>query len=487
VTLNEQACYRAASSRDRRFEGRFVVAVTSTGIYCRPGCPARMPKRQNMRFYSCASAAEAAGFRPCLRCRPESRLGLGAPAGTAATISRALRLIGDGALDEDRIHELAGRLGVGDRHLRRLFAKHVGASPLSLARTRRAHFARQLLEDTTLPIARVALSSGFRSIRSFNTAMRETFGSAPKDFRRSRRDAAHEEKPLLLRLPFSPPLHWSAMLSFLRPRMIPGVEQIEGDTYRRTIAFGDWRGVLEVQLSSTEPCLLLRLPVSPPGAVMPIAARVARMFDLRADIRKIESHLGVDPQLEPLVRARPGLRVPGAWDPFELGIRAILGQQVSVAAATTLSGRLVAALGSPVQSSFPALTAVFPTAETIASAEVSSIGVPGQRAEAIRQFAGAVRDGVVRLDGTRQVGEVTEALEALPGIGSWTAEYIALRGLNDPDAFPATDLGIRRCLSERGALRPADVVERAEAWRPWRAYAAIHLWMVSHESANGRD
>jgi len=484
MKLDDTACYRALSSRDGRFEGRFVVAVTSTGVYCRPTCPARTPKRENARFYASAAAAEAAGFRACLRCHPASPAASAAVVGTAATIRRALKLIGEGALDEDRIDGLAERLGVGDRHLRRLFAKHVGASPVSLARTRRAHFARKLIKETSLPLARIALSSGFGSIRSFNAAMRETFGVAPRGFR-DHREAGREEKHLTLRLPFKPPLNWEAMLSFLRPRIIPGVEHIEGGSYRRTISFGDWAGVLEVKQALADRCLLLELPVAPPVAVMPIVARAARMFDLGADVRRIEEHLTMDGELAPLVRAHTGLRVPGSWDPFELGIRAILGQQVTVAAATTLAARLVAKFGEPLASKHADLTATFPTPEAIARADLASIGLPVRRAQALQQYAAAVRDCVVRLDGTRAVHEVMAALQSLPGIGSWTAEYIAMRALNEPDAFPASDLGIRRRLSKTRELTEEDIIERAEAWRPWRAYAAIHLWMASHESENG--
>ena len=484
MKLDDTACYRALSSRDGRFEGRFVVAVTSTGVYCRPTCPARTPKRENTRFYASAAAAEAAGFRACLRCRPASPATSAAVVGTAATIHRALKLIGEGALDDDRIDGLAERLGVGDRHLRRLFAKHVGASPVSLARTRRAHFARKLIRETSLPLARIALSSGFGSIRSFNAAMRETFGVSPRGFR-DRREAGSEEKRLSLRLPFKPPLNWEAMLSFLRPRIIPGVEHIDGGTYRRTISFGDWAGVLEVRPTLADRCLLLELPVAPPVAVMPIVARTARMFDLGADVRRIEEHLMADADLAPLVRAHTGLRVPGSWDPFELGVRAILGQQVSVAAATTLAARLVAKFGSPLQSKYADLTATFPAPEIIARADLASIGIPTRRAQAIQQYGAAVRDCGVRLDGTRAVHEVMAALQSLPGIGSWTAEYIAMRAINEPDAFPASDLGIRRRLSKTRELTEEEIIERAEAWRPWRAYAAIHLWMASHESENG--
>ncbi len=476
MKLDEAICYRAVASRDRRFEGRFVIAVTSTGVYCRPGCPARIPKRENARFYASPSAAEAAGFRACLRCRPAAQRATAPALGTEATIRRALRLIEEGALDESGIDRLADRLGMGDRHLRRLFQKHVGASPLSLARTRRAHFARQLIEETELPLAQVAMSSGFGSIRGFNTAMREAFGAPPNAFRR-RVEPAREAKPLRLRLRFKPPLSWDAMLQFLSPRIIPGVELVEGNRYLRTISVGDWAGLIEVRPAPGEACLWLELPVAPPGALMPIVARIARMFDLGADLGPIEEHLAADEDLAPLVRAHRGLRVPGSWDPFELGVRAILGQQVSVAAATTLAGRLVESLGTRLQSKHLGLSAIFPSAEAIAGADLSSLGVPLKRVQAIQRFAAAVRDQVIRLDGTQPASEVTAALQELPGVGSWTAEYIAMRGLHEPDAFPATDLGIRRSLSRMRPMGRDEIAQRAEAWRPWRAYAAIHLWM----------
>ena len=400
--------------------------------------------------------------------------------GTEGTIRRALRLIEEGALDETGISHLAERLGMGERHLRRLFQKHVGASPLSLARTRRAHFARRLIEESSLPLATIALSSGFGSIRTFNAAMREAFGAPPNHFRRGI-EANADERPLRLRLPFKPPLNWAGMLQFLRPRLVPGVEVIGEDRYQRTISVADWTGTLAVRAALDEPCLWLELPVPPPRALMPIVARVSRMFDLGADLGQIEEQLAADAELAALIGRRAGLRVPGCWDPFELGVRAILGQQVFVGAASTLTGRLVDLLGTPLQLKSPGLRAIFPSPQTVASADLSNLGIPLKRCEAIRAFASAVRDGLIRLDGARPASEVTAALQELPGVGSWTAEYIALRGLHEPDAFPASDLGIRRRLSRGGPVDLTHVLRRAEAWRPWRAYAAIPLWMDGPE------
>lgn len=482
MQLDENVCYRAIASRDRRFEGHFVVAVTSTGIYCRPGCPARIPRRENTRFFAHPAAAEGAGFRPCRRCRPDSSPQTAAWQGTSSTVSRALRLIGDGALDDAGIDGLASRLGVGDRHLRRLFARHLGASPLSLARTRRAHFARKLLDETDLPLSQIALSAGFRSLRRFNGVMRETFGRAPGSLRRKELHGSLQGDSLCLRLPHRPPLDWDGLLAFLRRRAIPGVEQVDDRSYRRTVGWGNWSSVLEVSPDDDESCLRMSVTMPPPGVLMQILARVNRLFDLESDSQRIEAHLSADAELRPWIRARPGLRVPGAWDALELAVRAILGQQISVDAARTLAGRLATAFGTPLQngSGEPAggLTLLFPSAQRLATAELSSVGMPAARAAAIKSLCEAMVAGRIRFDGSEPAAEVIAQLEALPGIGAWTAQYIAMRALRDPDAFPTNDLVLRRALSRRREpLTASELARKAEAWRPWRAYAAIHLWM----------
>jgi AraC family transcriptional regulator of adaptative response / DNA-3-methyladenine glycosylase II len=474
------SCYRALKSRDGRFDGRFFVGVVTTGIYCRPICPAPTPLAKNVRFFACAAAAAEAGFRPCKRCRPEKAPGTPAWLGTSATVSRALRLIADGALDEEGVDELADRLGVGARQLRRLFAQHLGASPAAVAQTRRVHFARKLIDETELPLIQVAFQAGFGSVRQFNHAVRTAFGKSPLQIRRALRakELPGPDGDLQLRLPFRPPLDWPSLLGFLRPRAIPGVEAIDARSYRRTIALGGSAGVLEVHPVDGQTCLVLRLRLATPAELMAVVERVRRLFDLGADPLPITRQLRSDPCLRRAVDAHPGLRVPGAWDGFELAVRAILGQQVSVVAASTLSGRLVRLLGQPLpRGSEDSLTHLFPGPEVLADADLSSLGVPRVRCEAIRQLAAALCDGELALDGTDGLEAITTRLCQLPGVGPWTAHYIAMRALGEPDAFPASDLGLRRALAPGGKpVTAAELARHAEAWRPWRAYAAMYLW-----------
>jgi len=467
-----EACYRAVESRDARFAGRFFMGVRTTGIYCRPGCPARLPKRQNVVFYPSAAAAEGEGFRACLRCRPNAVPGASATSGTGATISRALRLLEE----TGDARGLAERLGVGERHLRRLFAQHLGASPSNVLRTRRLHLARQLLEASSLPMTEVALSVGFSSLRRFNEAVREASGHTPTELRRG--SSARAAGDLLeLRLPYRAPIDFTGLLHFLSARAIPEVERIEGGSWRRAVRMGQLSGVLEV--SQRPGHLLLRVPAQFARASFALVARVQRLFDLRADPAPIAAHLAKDPLLGPLVR--PGLRVPGAWDPFEMAVRAVLGQQVSVEHARSLAGRLALEQGEPLPQPAPGISRLFPTAARLAEVELR--GMPKARARAIRLLAVAVRDGALLLDGARDLETAVAQLTALPGIGRWTAEVIALRALGEPDAFPAGDLGLRRSsnLDERALL------SRAEAWRPWRGYAALLLWMHESGGSNGVD
>ena len=479
--LDADTCYRALAARDFRFDGRFFTAVLTTGIYCRPVCPARTPGRRNVRFYPSAAAAEQAGFRPCRRCRPETSPGSPAWQGTSGTVSRALALISQGALDSGDLESLALRLGVGPRHLRRLFLDHVGAPPVSVAATRRAHFAKRLVDETGMPMAEIALASGFGSVRRFNEAMRRTFGRPPSAIRSQRgAPAALAAAPdLALRLAYRPPLDWEGTLAFLAARAIPGVEHVHGDTYRRTVSVERFRGEIRVRrLRAADRFLLLEVPSEASPYLLPIVGRVRRVFDLDADPQEIAAQLCHDPALRETLRARPGVRVPGAWDGFEIAVRAVLGQQVSVRGATTLAGRVARRLGEPlVVSRAGSLDRLFPTPSALAEADLSGIGMPAGRCEAVRALARAVREGRIDLDGGAAVEETVARLEALPGIGAWTAGYVAMRALRDPDAFPAGDLGVRRALSRDGALPSArSVEERSGAWRPWRAYAVMALW-----------
>jgi AraC family transcriptional regulator of adaptative response / DNA-3-methyladenine glycosylase II len=476
VELDDTVCYRALLTRDARFDGRFFVAVRTTGIYCRPVCPARTPRRENVAFYRCAAAAEAAGFRACRRCRPEASPGTPAWNGTSAVVSRALRLIEDGALDDDPGETLAARVGLGERQLRRLFRRHLGVLPAEIARVRRAHFAKTLIDGSALPMSEVALGAGFRSIRQFNHAIRRTFGCSPRELRRVRRSLPREAS-LVVRLAYRPPFDWRSLVDFLRRRATPGVEIVEGETYRRTFTSDGVPGTLSVSPIAGQNRVELRVEISSVTNLMLIVERVKRVFDLNADPATIEAALSGDPRLRGLVQARPGLRVPGAWDGFELAVRAILGQQVSVPAATTLAGRLAARFGHPLERPAGSLTHLFPTAETLSRGNLQVIGLTKARAETIRGLASAVARGRLRLDSPLGLDDAVQRLSALSGIGEWTAQYVALRAFGEPDAFPAGDLGLRRALADDAGMPSTPLLSRmAESWRPWRGYAAVHLW-----------
>jgi len=482
MTLDLEACYRAFASRDRRFDGRFVTAVTTTRIYCRPGCPARLPARRNVRFYACAAAAESAGFRPCLRCRPDRSPGSPPWLGTSATVARALRLIEAGALETDGVDALAARLGVTDRWLRELFDRQLGASPLAVERTRRVHFARRLLETTRLPIVDVAIASGFASARRLHAAVHATYRRPPRALR-----AAGPSAPrggLELKLPVRAPHDLAPVFAFLAARAIPGVERGGERRYARTIALDGERTVLELAQAPGDTTLTLRVDAASPRVLPRIVSRVSRLFDLGADPIAIAATLRRDPALRRLV-PRDGVRVPQAWEPFELGVRGLLGQQVSVAAARTLAARLVARCGVPLERPRDGLTHEFPTAAAVAAADLDGLGLTGARVAALRAFARAVAERRLDFDGITGLDDAIATLTALPGIGEWTAHYVAMRALGEPDAFPAGDLGVRKALADGGAL-PATraVIARAERWRPWRAYAVIAMW--THDS-NGKD
>ncbi len=443
--MDAEACYRAIEGRDGRFAGRFFLGVRTTGVYCRPGCPARVPRRENVVLFPSAAAAQQAGFRACLRCRPDAAPGSPAQAGTGATLSRALRLLeesGDAS-------GLADRLGVSDRHLRRLFARHLGATAAEVLRTRRLHVARQLLETSALRIIDVAHAAGFHSVRRFNEAIRRGFGRTPSELRTQ---PAQSDASFPLRLPFHPPLDFESLCSFFAARALPGLEEVRDGAWRRRLEAG-W---LEVRQDGPAH-LEARMPSALAPRAQQIAARVQRVFDLRADPAPIVAHLSRDPALRPLLR--PGLRIPGAWDPFEMAVRAILGQQISVSRARSMAMELVGRFGG------------FPTPARLAEGGLR--GMPAVRASAIAGLARAVLDGQVRLDGSWDLETAVAALCALPGVGDWTAQVIGLRALGEPDAFPAADLGLLQAFR----VTPRALRERAEAWRPWRAYAAAAVWL----------
>jgi AraC family transcriptional regulator, regulatory protein of adaptative response / DNA-3-methyladenine glycosylase II len=467
---------RARLSRDPRFDGKFIIAVKTTGIYCRPICPSPTSKAGNVRYYPTPEAAAEAGYRPCLRCRPEAAPGTPAWRGTSAVVQRALRLINEGFLDASSVETLAASLGVGPRHLHRLFLQHVGASPNVVAQTRRLQFAKRLIDETDLPVTEVALAAGFRSLRRFNDAFQKTYRRAPRDLRRLRRSGVTADAgEIVLRLPFRPPYDWPAVLAFLRARAIPGVETADERVYARTVTTREGHALVQVRALDGENALELRVRGAAPESLCHVSATARRVFDLAADPVRIADAFQADPLLGHLVRERPGLRIPGVWDPFECAVRAVLGQQVSVAAARTLAARLVQRAGRLVARGTDGLTHVFPGAAAIAAADLDGIGLTGARIAALRGLARAVAEE--RIDLGDPAEEVTAAIAALPGCGPWTAQYVALRGLGDPDAFPASDLVLRRTAGAPGPLlsEPA-LAARAQEWRPWRAYAALHVW-----------
>ena len=443
MDLNQQTCERARRSRDPRFDGRFFIGVTTTGIYCRPICPAPSPKEGNVRYFGSAAAAAEAGFRPCLRCRPETSPGTPAWLGTSTTVSRALRLIDETGLSEESLEDLAERLGIGSRQLRRLFLKHLGASPVAVAQTRRLHFAKTLIDQTNLPFTQAALASGFKSIRRFNASFQTLYGRTPTQLRGlARRQRASPPEHYRFPLSFRPPFDWDSLLGFLAPRAIPGVEEIAAGSYRRTIALQGKQGHIDVRLDDRGPALDLRIHFPDAGALILIVERVRRLFDLRADPAEIRERLERDPLLAERLALRPGLRVPGAWDGFELAVRAILGQQVTVKGATTLAGRLVRAFGE-LREAGGGLTHFFPTPATLAGRRLLQHR-PALRARgAIRRLLVAVA-GELIFTGVADPAQWSERFRALPGIGEWTAQYVAMRALGEPDAFPAADLGLLR-------------------------------------------
>jgi AraC family transcriptional regulator of adaptative response / DNA-3-methyladenine glycosylase II len=472
---------RARLSRDPRFDGKFFIAVTSTGIYCRPICPASpSPRKGNVRYFGSAAAAAEAGFRPCLRCRPEAAPGTPAWLGTSAVVRRALRLINEGALDEVSVGEFATRVGVGARHLDRLFLQHVGASPLAVAQTRRLHFAKRLIDESDLPMTQIALAAGFGSLRRFNDAFRNAYGRPPRELRRDRREPPGHGTgdEVSLALSYRPPYDWDHLRDFLAVRATPGVERVDEQSYGRLIRTDTGHAVIQVRPLAGKDALQLRVQGAPPTALFQIASAARRVFDLAADPALLAAGLESDPLLRPLVRRRPGIRIPGTWDAFECAVRAVLGQQVSVAAARTLAGRLVERVGEPVATAVTGLERLFPTPRTLATADLDGLGLTGARVAALKALGLAVAEGRVTFD--RPAEEVIASLVELPGFGEWTAQYIALRALGEPDAFLTADLVVRRMATGGGApLTLKELERRADAWRPWRGYAVMHLWCAA--------
>ena len=487
LTPSTAACEIARLSRDARFDGVFFTAVLTTRIYCRPVCPARAPKAENVVYYASAAAAQAQGFRPCLRCRPELAPGNLLWSHSEHLVTRALKLINEGFLADHPLDALAERLNVGARQLRRLFVKYLGAPPIAVHATQRLLFAKQLLTETALSITDVALASGFGSVRRFNSAFAEANHAEPRAFRRS--PAIRADAAMVLRLGYRPPYDFKAVLGFLFNRALPGIESVDAQSYQRVFGPAQSPGWLRVSAAPAgQHALRLELYNVAPAQLLNVITRIRRMFDLDADPQAIAHTLGASPSLAPLVERYPGLRLPGGWDGFEVAVRAVLGQQVSVAAARTLASRIVQRFGTPVEMpGISGLNRLFPAAQQLADAHLDQLGITQARIHTIRGIARALIDGQVDFAVEQPLETFIRRWVQLPGIGEWTAHYIAMRVLKHPDAFPAADLILRREANPDGApLSTKTLLELAESWRPWRAYSVMYLWRAATDAAAAR-
>ncbi len=479
VDVTDDRCWNAVEAGDPRFDGWVFCGVTSTGIYCRPSCPARTPKRANVRFYTTAAAAQADGFRACKRCRPDATPGSPEWDARADLVGRAMRLIADGVVERDGVPGLARRLGYTERHVHRRLVDAVGAGPLAIARAQRSQNARVLLETTDVPIIDVAFAAGFSSVRQFNATVQEVFATTPRELRsapRSRRRPRQNEGSLVLRLPYRGPLDGEGLIAFLGLRAVPGVEALAEDcAYVRSLRLPHGTGVVALRPADGHVQARFRLDdLRDLGAAV---QRCRMLLDLDADPQSVVDALGRDPVVGSLVRAAPGRRVPGHVDGDELAVRAVLGQQVSVAGATTLAGRLVHAHGTPLKRPVGDITHTFPSAAVLADADPEGWGMPHARRRALKGLTGALARGEITLDAGADRAQTSADLLALPGIGPWTVSYIAMRVLRDPDAFLPSDLGVRHGLERLGYDgSPAAAARAAEAWRPYRSYALQHLW-----------
>jgi len=474
--LDFERCYRAVESADARFDGWFITAVTTTGIYCRPSCPTPVrPRRANVRFYPTAAAAQLAGFRACKRCRPDASPGSPEWNVRGDLVGRAMRLIADGAIDREGVAGVASRLAVSERHLHRLLLGELGAGPLAIARAQRAQAARALVETTDLPFTDVAFAAGFESIRQFNDTVREVFALTPTELRkRGRRRGELVDGALTLRLPYRPPFDWPTLFAWLRARAIPGVAEARGGVYRRTLRLPRGAGIATLEPVDAHIRCTLRLESM--ADLTSAVRQCRRLLDLDADPLSVLEVLTGDRHLSPIVKKRPGLRAPGAVEGTELAVQAILGQQVSLAAGRTLALRLVTAHGDAIKIADPTLTHLFPRAEAIAAGDLSRLGVPATRRQTLRALARAVAAGDLALDPGADRVEVHRKLTATPGIGNWTAGYIVMRALGDPDTFLPDDLGIKKAGARLGLADARALIEHSAAWRPWRTYATHQLW-----------
>jgi AraC family transcriptional regulator, regulatory protein of adaptative response / DNA-3-methyladenine glycosylase II len=477
MNTDSERFWQAVEAGEERFDGWVFCGVKTTGVYCRPSCPARTPKRENVRFFPSAAAAQAAGFRACKRCRPDATPGSPEWDLRADLVGRAMRLIADGVVDREGVRGLASRLGYTERHVYRQLMAVAGAGPLGLARAQRAQTARILLETTALSSTEVAFAAGFSSVRQFNATVREVFALAPRELRaRARRFGREQDSGAVsLRLPHRAPMDARDVIAFLGLRAVPGVEQVSDGSYRRSLRLPHGHGVVE--LRPADGYVHARFRLTDLRDLAAAMQRTRALLDLDSDPHSVADALGSDPLLAPLVRAAPGRRVPGAVDGHELAVRAVLGQQVSVRGARTLAGRLVARLGEPLERPFGDVTHVFPSAAALAGADSDELAMPLARRRALLGLASALAREEIVIDAGADRADTRRKLLALPGIGPWTADYIAMRALRDPDAYLPGDLGVRHaleCLGKPGGA--ADATALAERWRPYRAYAVMHLW-----------
>ena len=472
MNLDWRVCSRARLARDARFDGKFFIGVLTTKIYCRPVCRGRTSQEKNVRYFPSAAAAAEAGFRPCLRCRPESSPGTPAWAGTQNTVSRALRLISETGLEDGGVEALAEHLGIGSRHLRRLFLRHLGATPSAVAQTRRLHFAKKLIDETTLPMTQIAFAAGFGSVRRFNAAFRNVYHRTPTQIRSlALKMSRQPENQYLFHLSFRPPYDWKRLLEFLAARAIPGVEAIEGGCFRRSILVNGNRGYFEVSLDASRNALNVRVQIGDSHSLFFIIECIRAMFDLNADWATVARTLGADSALASHINSNPGLRVPGCWNGFEFATRAVLEQRLGIARANEQAGQIVRTFGEPF---CPAngVTHLFPTPGALADSNLEIVGVPRAQADTIRALSCAVRDGQISFERVVDTNAFLARLCEIPGIGEWTTQWVAMCALREPDAFPSADHSLVRTF---GLATSRELERRSLAWRPWRAYAASYL------------
>ena len=481
VGIRRDVLERARRSRDPRFDGKFFVAVLSTGIYCRPICPVRLSSA--VHYYATAAAAAEAGFRPCLRCRPEAAPGSSAWIGTSAVVRRVLRLINEGALDTGSVKDLASRLGMGSRHLNRLLVQQVGASPIAIAQTRRLHFAKRLLDETDLSATEIALAAGYGSVRRFNEAFKATYKRSPMQLRKRRARGAQEASEITLKLSYRPPYDWNEAIRFLSERAIPGLESVGSGKYARYLPTATGHTFVRISACEHENALQMQVRDAAPAELFELSARARRVFDLTADPAQIVDAFKGDTLLAPLARSRPGLRIIGDWDPFECAVRTLLERQLGRFGARAATADLIARTGRPLDGGLDGLTRLFPTADALAAADLGGLPLTPPQRETLRALCRAACDGIVCFGDS--IEKITTSLMTVPGLDDWVAQVVALRAGGDPDAFPTDDPILRyQAADKSGASSPEALEERAQAWRPWRGYAACQLWAEAEKNSS---